>query len=259
MKKFNKYVLPLLLIVVMAFVSTCKKDEEEPPTFQSLTFNEEEIINRIPDAMAASNDENAQACVDAIESAADWSSFYSYVTPPSDATKVGSKSTNSEGTWKWTSPVYGNIVVTFYWTYEETSTKDIWSMDVQYNDGPKYDYIDMWQLKDGTQGEIKYNFAWACAYDPDYYEDCTDWFWTITWNKNASGVINYTCYWDYTGTEYAYLYRWELVSNPDGSGTLDYYYLDDYWHYHYEWDALGNGTWVWYMSGDIYGSGSWTV
>ena len=259
MKKFNKYVLPLLLIALMAFVSTCKKDKNETPSFQNLAFNDEEIIDRIPAAMAASSDENAQACVDAIESAADWSSFYSNLTPPSNATKVATKSTNSEGTWKWSWNYDGTHVMTLYWTYSETSTKHIWEMDIQFGDGAHYDYIDAWELKDGTQGEIKYNFAWICAYEPDYYEDCTDLFWVITWNKNASGVINYTFLWQSDDPEYAYYLKYEIVSNPDGSGTLDYYYLGDYWHYHYEWDILGNGTWVWYMSGDLYMSGSWEV
>jgi hypothetical protein len=260
MKKFNKYVLPLLLIILMAFVSTCKKDEEEPPTFQSLTFNEEEIIDRIPDAMVASNDENAEACVDAIEFAADWSAFYDFFTPADNATKVASKSTNSEGTWKYTYTWAGGYVVTFYWTYEETSTKDMWTLEAQYNDGPLYSFIEAWQLKDGTQGEIKYNFSWwTCAYYEGNTEDCIDVYYIFTWNKNTSGVINYTCTYETSDTEYPYYLKYELVSNPDGSGTVDYYSAGGSIHWHYEWDALGNGTWVWYMSGDIYGSGSWTV
>ncbi len=260
MKKFNKYFLPLLLIVLIAFVSTCKKDEETaPPTFQSLSFNDEEIIDRIPDAMLNSTDENAQQCVSDIESAADWSGFYSNFTPPSNATKVSSKSTNSEGTWKWTYPIDASHSVTFYWTYEETSTKYTWTMDVQYNDGPMYDYVDAWELKDGTQGEVKYNFAWVCVYDEEYSDNCDDLFWIITWNKNSSGVINYTFVYESSDPEYSYYLKYELVSNPNGSGTLDYYYLGDYWHYHYEWDSEGNGSWVWYMSGEVYMSGSWTV
>jgi hypothetical protein len=260
MKKFHKYFLPLLLVILIAFVSTCKKDDDdEPPTFESLSFNEEEVINRIPEGLKNSTDENAQTCVSYIETAASWSAFEGFMDPPSDAEKVSGKSTNSQGTWKWTIPHQG-YQITFYWTYEETATKHIWTMDVQYADGPLYNFIDAWELKDGTQGEVKYNFQWACVYDPDYYDDCEDLLYIYTWNMNASGVINYTLVMESSEVEYAYYYRYELVVNPDGSGTLDRYWLDAFWHYHFEWDAQGNGSWVWYSEGGtISGSGSWTV
>ncbi len=261
MKKFYKYFLPILLVIAIAFVTGCKKDDDETPTFESLSFTEEEIINKIPEGLKNSTDENAQACVDAIESAADWSLFYGSLTPPDNAVKVDNKSTSSEGTWKWSYNYDGVHVITYYWTYEETATKHMWTMDIQWDDGPLFNFIDAWELKDGTQGEVKYNFQWACAYENQYYEDCyDDIFWIYTWNKNANGVINFTFKYESSEVEYSYYYKYELVLNPNGSGTLDYYWLDDYWHYHYEWDALGNGSWVWYTEGStISGEGSWTV
>ena len=131
-------------------------------------------------------------------------------------------------------------------------------MDIQYDNGPMYNYIDAWELKDGTQGEIKYNFAWTYAFYEEEYEEYEDLFWIITWNKNASGVINYTFLWESSDPEYTYLYNWELVMNPNGSGTLDYYWLSGYYHYHYEWDAQGNGSWSYYY-GDTYMDGHWYV
>jgi hypothetical protein len=265
MKKFHKYFLPLLLVVLIAFVTGCKKDDDddEPPTFEGFSLTEEEIIDRIPVGLLNSSNENAQACVDAIESAADWSAFYSDLIPPAGAVKVSSKSTSSEGTWKWTQPYEGHTI-SFYWTYEETATKYIWTMEIQFDDSPRYGYIEAWELKDGTQGEVRYNFQWICFYNELYYEeyneDCEDLYWVYTWTMNPSGVINYTFIWETSDTEYLYFLKYELVLNPDGSGTLDYYSVGAFDHWHYEWDALGNGTWVWYTEGtEVSGSGSWTV
>jgi hypothetical protein len=259
MKKFHKYFLPLLLVIAIAFVTGCKKDDDEPPTFESLSFTEEEILNKIPNGLKNSSDENAQDLISYIETAVSWSAFEGFFTPPSNAEKVSGKSTNSEGTWKWTH-TYEGYTITYYWTYEETASKYIWTLDVQYAGGVLYNFVDAWELKDGTQGEVRYNLQWACVYDPDYYDVCDDLFLIYTWNINADGVINYTFVWESLEVEYNYYWRYELVINPNGSGTLDYYWLDDYWHWHYEWDALGNGTWVWYTEGtEVSGSGSWTV
>jgi hypothetical protein len=259
MKKFCKYFLPPLLVIALAFVTSCKKDENvaEQPTFEGLGLTEEEILSKIPAGLKNSTDENAQACVDAIESAADWSSFYDELTPPENAVKVSNKSTSSEGTWKWSYPYEGGTI-TYYWTYEETATKHSWTMDIQFNDGPKYNFINAWELKDGTQGEVKYNFQWACFYYDENNEECEDLFWIYTWNKNASGVINFTFVWESSDPEYPYYVKYELVLNSDGSGTLDYYLAGESWHYHYEWDAQGNGSWVWYYD-DSSMSGSWTA
>ena len=258
MKKFYKYVLPLLLVVLITFVTGCKKDDDEPPTFESLSFNEEEIINRIPEGLINSTDEYAQTCVSYIETAASWSAFETAFTPPADAEKVSSKSTSSQGTWKWTYP-YQGYNITYYWTYEETTIRHNWTMDVQYAGGPLYNFIDAWELKDGTQGEVKYNFQWACVFDPQYYDVCDDLFLIYTWNINSNGVINYTFIYESLEVEYSYYWKYELVLNPDGSGTLDWYWLDDYWYYHYLWDTQGNGSWFWYTEGSISGEGSWIV
>ena len=46
-------------------------------------------------------------------------------------------------------------------------------------------------------------------------------------------------------------------NNADGSGFIDYY-LEDVLFYHMEWDALGNGSWVYYL-GDSELTGTWTA
>jgi hypothetical protein len=263
MKKFHKYFLPLLLVIAIAFVTGCKKDDDdEPPTFEGFGLTEEEIISRIPNGLMNSSDENAQACVDAIESAADWSSFIGDLTPPANATKVNSKSTASEGTWKW-STTYEGHTMTYYWTFEETATQYRWTMQIQFDSDTKYNYIEAWELKDGTQGEVKFNFGWTCIYYElyyeEYYEDCEDLYWIYTWNINADGVINYTFVWESSDPEYPYYLQYELVLNSDGSGTLDYYSAGGSTHWHYEWDALGNGSWVWYYDDEVYMSGTWSV
>jgi hypothetical protein len=260
MKKFYKFLMPLAIASLFIIINGCSKDDDDngdgPPEYETLSTTTAEMIDaRIPEGLKNSTDENAQECVSRIELATNWSSFSDNLAPPSDAQKIAIKS-GDNWVYKWTWAYDPSHTFTMYWNYEETSTKYIWEWGLQLDNGPIYDFMTAWEYKDGSQGEIRYNYEWFCYYGEEEFEDCNDLYWIYTWNTDSEGIITFT--WTYeTAEEFDYYLKIELISYPDGSGTLDYYLAGEP-YYHFEWDALGNGSWVLYI-GDMEYTGSWTV
>ncbi len=250
---YLKGLIGLLLLAVVA--GGCKK-EEEPPAFEKMSFDSQEVLSKLPAGLTSSNDEYAQQCVGFIESAVDMSSFMGNMVPPENAQKSDKKSAMAGDTWSWTWS-YGGESFTFYWTYDEDNSKRYWSMDIQFGAGPMYDYIDAWEMKDGSQGEMVYNFNWVYIYGGEPEEDYVDLYWKYTWSVDQSGKYQVHWYYDSSDAEYNYYLHFHIVINPDGSGYIDYYSMDALF-YHMEWDALGNGSWVYYI-GDSEYSGTWTT
>lgn len=169
------------------------------------------------------------------------------------------KATDGTITYTW-SYTYEGQTITYYWTYADDATKNYYTMQIQLDDGPLYNYVEAWEMKDGSKGKLLYNFNWIYAYYDDYYEDYyDDLFYTYEWEVTSSGVYNFTFYYGSESGEYTYALRYDVVVNADGSGTIDYYYEDElFWHM--EWDAMGNGSWAYYdTDGTVYSSGTWTV
>jgi hypothetical protein len=246
------WALPMLITVIF---SGCSKDPElENPEFESITFDAEVVLDKLPAGLVNSDDTYAQQAVGAIESALDMSSFMDDMTPPEDAERTSKKASGDSWSWTYTD---GTTTYTFYWEYEEDNAKKYWTMDIQINGGAKYNYIYAWETKDGKQGEVQYNFNWVYA-EEEMTEEYEDLYWKYNWNIDAAG--NYTFYYevDSTEPEYDYSMRYEVVVNSDGSGSVDYY-LTDVPFYHMEWDAMGNGSWAYYSDGTETMSGNWTV
>lgn len=123
---------------------------------EGLTFDSEEILNRLPDGLENSTDQYADECYGFVEAAVDMSGFIDNMEVPGEA------QSGAKDSWQWTWHA-GAESYTFYWTYEETATKRMWTMDIQYNNGPRYNYIDAWETLDGSQGEVIYNFQWIAV------------------------------------------------------------------------------------------------
>ncbi len=244
-------------LFVLSLFITCSKDKDDDPKeeLQVFEFNDQEVLDKLPDGLKSSDNEQAQSVMDFIESALDWAEFESALEPPEDAIKVTEKSTRSTGTYKWTWND-GVRAMTMYWAYSEDAAKRYWKLQIQFGDGPKYSYIDVWETLDGKQGEVKYNFQWVCAYDEEI-TGCEDLFWVYTWNEDAQGNYTFNWYMESSDDQYTYYQKIEINLNADGSGTLNYYLLDGL-VYHYEWDTLGNGSWVHHLGGTEY-SGTWTI
>ena len=257
MMKSKFYLKGLLGLVLLAvIVGGCKKDEEVLPEFAEMAFDSEEVLSKLPAGLTSSTDEYAQQCVGFIESAVDMSGFLGNMVPPDYAQKSAKKSTMGGDTWTWTWS-YGGESFTFYWTYDEDNTKNYWTMEIQFGAGPIYDYIDAWELKDGSQGEVMYNFTWAYIYGGEPADDYEALYWKYTWRTDGTGAYYFNWYIDSDDPAYEYALHYEVTINPDGSGFIDYY-LADALFYYMEWDALGNGSWVYYF-GDSEYSGTWSA
>ena len=240
---------------LMMVIGGCKKDEEGP-AFEELSFDAEEVLAILPEGLKNSSDEKAELCMSYIESALDMSAFMDNMIPPDGAQKEAKKSTASGDTWSWTW-AYGGDSYTFYWSYDEDNTKRYWTMDIQFGAGPRYGYIEAWEMKDGSQGEVIYNFSWVYLYSGETIEDYDDLYWKYSWSVDQSGKYYLDWYWSSSEVEYDYQIHYSIEINPDGSGILDYYLMDVLF-YHMEWDTLGNGSWYYYFGDDTL-SGSWTV
>ena len=173
---------------------------------------------------------------------------------PDGATKSLSKSSDQAWQWTWN---YGEESFTFYWTYEENSSKRYWTMDIQSGSGPRYNYIDAWETMDGKQGELTYNWGWAAIYGGEELDDTEFIYLKYTWSQDASGAYNLSYILD-GDSEYEVYNRYDCVINANGSGTIDYYFLDALL-YHMDWDMIGNGNWSYYIEGEVLLEGSWSV
>lgn len=244
----------ILILVFALLFAECNKDEDElSQELAELSFDEQAVMDRLPDGLLASLDPKAQECVDMIETAIDMSEFQANLIVPDQAQRSSKKA--SGDTWSWTFFYMGGTW-TFYWTYDEDATNHYWTMDIQFEDGERYDYITAWEKKDGSGGEVVYSFNWVLIYEQEYaaYE-CLHW--TYRWYKEPSGTYHFSwdCDADFDG--FVYLMNYDIVIYADGSGELDYYYLDEH-IYRMEWDAVGNGSWVYYYGGQAH-SGTWTA
>lgn len=243
----------VVFLFAILFAGCNKEGDELPPEFSEFSFDEQEVIDMLPDGLLASNDPKAQECIVMINEALDMSAFQDNLEVPDNAIRSSKKS--SGDTWSWTFS-YGGETWTFYWTYSEDGSKEYWDMEIQYGDGDRYDYLTAWVMKDGSAGEVIYSFNWVQLYDQEYM-GYTDLHMTFSWSMDSSGAYHFA--WTYEGisTEYDYIMEYSFLINADGSGELDYYYYDQLF-YHMEWDAAGNGSWNYYFGG-IEESGTWTV
>lgn len=250
--KTTSYLKGTICFILFVFIVVACNKEDEPPAFENLSFDGEEVMKKLPSGLTNSTDQYAEECVDMIESALDMSDFLSTMEVPEDAQKTSKKGTGDTWTWTW---AYGGESFTFHWTYDEDNQKRYWTMEISFGGGPLYDYIEAWEMKDGSEGEVVYNFNWIALYDGDPGEDYVDLYWKYTWRLNSSGDYYFTWTYDTSETEYEFYLRYEVVVYADGSGEIDYYFFDDP-YYHMEWDALGAGSWVYYFGGTET-SGTW--
>jgi hypothetical protein len=244
MKNYTKQALVLFAAMLFIMVS-CKKDETTPEIVnpESFSFDEEAIIDRLPDALENTTDPDAAVVVGWVEAAANWSAFDSYFTPPDDAVLVSIKSTSY--TYRWTAGYIGGTTLTYWWTYSEDATKNYWDLEIQIDDGPRAPFIEAWEMKDGTAGEVRYSYNWAYYlddYDPDSYIDVS---WVYTYSINAEGDYLFTWTYENDTEEYDNVLSYEVLVRADGSGYVRYYSQDYLWYYG-EWDTDGNGYYVWY-------------
>ena len=240
-------------VLLISFIVVGCKKEDVSPDFQKMTFDGQEVLDKLPAGLTNSADDYAKECISMINSALDMSEFIDDMDVPEDAEKAAKK--GSGDTWSWSISVQGYLY-TFYWTYSEDNVKHYWTMEIQVDGGTKHAYIQAWENKDGSGGEVKYNFNWVAAvYGYTEYEDI---FWTYNWTLDGAGNYHFIMTWDSGYGADGYYLTYEVVVNDDGSGSIEYWLMNEL-VYEMEWDALGNGTWTYYSGGVEMTSGSWSA
>lgn len=244
--------LSVTILLVSILVSGCKKDNPEVlPDPETLSFKQEEIINKLPDALKNSTSPAAQQVVAWVSTATNWSTFDSYFTPPENAVRVKA----STVTYTWTDTYYEGSTISYWWTYTDDETTDYWKLEIQINDGPKAPYFESFEKKDGSAGQVKYSFEWA-NYDAE--EEYNGVYWIYSYEINDAGDYSFTWLYESDSEEYENFLRYDVIVKADGSGIVDYQSYGEL-IYHAEWDALGNGSYSYYSDGEVVSTESWTV
>ena len=250
-RKFHLKGLAVLGIFACLLLA-CEK-EEVRPEFRQMTFESQEVLDKLPEGLTNSDDSYAMECVSMINDALDMSEFVGDMEVPDGAVKTARKS--SGDTWTWTVNAQGHTY-SFYWTYSDDSEKHYWTMEIEVDGSDKYAYIQAWEYKDGSGGQVKYNFNWVAAvYGSTDFDEI---FWTYTWDLDDSGNYHFTMTWDGSEEGYDFYIEYAIVVNEDGSGSIQYWLMEEL-VYEMVWDAQGNGTWIFYSGGQEFMSGSWTA
>lgn len=241
-----------VLIFSLTLVACNKEDDPSGPgELQTLAFDGEVVLDKLPSGLTNSADQYAKECVNMIESALDMSGFIDNMTVPDNAVRSAKKASSDTWTWTWTDGAHS---YTIYWTYSEDNNKHYWTQEIQIDDGPRHSFIDAWEYQDNTGGEVIYNFNWTLAVDET--SDYEDLFVTYRWSLDTNGDYIFSMTYDSSEAEYDYYLRYEVVVRDDGSGTIDYW-LSDMHFYHMEWTASGAGSWIYYLGDDQTLSGNW--
>lgn len=251
-----QWLLAVIMVIPLVFTACSKDEEEETDPYETLALAEVEEMVSVPEALKNNDDPYAQLCVGYIESASDFSGFAEFMVPPENAEQVCKKA--GSVTYKWTENYDDQNTITIYWTFEEGANQYNWDLDIQFNDGEVYDYVSAWQLKDETEGQIRFNYNFFCAVNSSP-EFCTDLFWTYHWKKHSDGSVSFDYYVASESSEVTYAVQYIVTVNDDGSGSV-VFYSNDIMVYDMIWNADGSGSWTFYDSeGSESASGTWSA
>lgn len=247
---------PLLLALLLCLslvVSGCSDDDDDdgptgpagnnPPAFEVGATIE------LPSGLQESSDPQAQMAYGFVSQLNDLVNYVAVFTPPQ-----GAKAADDGPPWVYT------------WTYSEGGDSATVTLTIDESGG-----YYTWELRwDGTvEGEVFDDvlvYAARQAVDGssgDFYlydlvegtgQVVAEWHWSV----DAAQTVSFEMIsWD--GSDSV---RITAEVMADGSGSLDLYEGSasawvQVWHF--EWDALGAGSWAQYEDGSMVGSGTWSV
>lgn len=244
-----------LLIAVIFFAASCKKDEVKPTSSldnASLSLASQSEIVTPPTGLSNSTDSHAELAASWIESINQMTSYTAYMKPPSGAVKSTTKITAKNGrvatagdseTWTWTDG-QGNSI-----GYQISETTDSYVFDVFLKLAGQADWLKYFhaeEKKDKSSGTM---------YILDF--DGTD---------TSAKILQYD--WALSGK----LFTFKMTSDLDNFViNLTYhtdtkagevvYILDGKKWYDVIWDTHGSGSWTLYKDDGvtIEDSGTWIV
>jgi hypothetical protein len=230
------------------FFTSCSKDDEPAPKTEA-TAKTELLVSQVPKVappaqMQNSTSEYAQAAYGVASGMSQVPQGLLSFTPPagtevSDQPLPFGNARMAEGSY-----------LTYFWT------QDGFDFAYQLFEGELLNILDLYYKPAGSDDEYvqylhaevekdgKNGFYEAYANYSDNGEINTLFTFTFTWKTNSDNSINYL--YDMDG-----LAAYDLLVNPDGSGTLKVVQFGDLF-YESAWDASGNGWWKTYdYEGDV--------
>lgn len=247
-----------LLLGIALFAVSCSKDDPEPVLDKdsvTLSLAEEATVIEPPAAMAASDNQYAQEAVGYIQlvnGIAEYLNFIELI--PNNAEKSTTKITASNGRVK--AP---GQVVTYTWTdvqsgysvaYQIGETSDSYTFEFFFKfqgEAEWTKYFDGSEKKDRSSGYLK-------VYDVyGFYDEARGVLIEYSWTRSGN-ILDFRmedAYGDFVI---------EISINEETKAGSATYIIYGNVEYEMEWDAEGNGSWVWYdEEGNIIEEGTWVV
>ena len=256
----NQKNLLLLVSLIMALVAFNGCSSDDDPTTPSgggggsgnapeFTLPGTAAVD-LPDALESSSDGNAQALVAVMSQVNTLSVLSAIMQVPEGAIQ----SKNKDGSWQYTWTINDSpVAMTFTLTIVETANSYTWSLRLNGFDGEFTYDNDLIYF-----AELAMDDSFGVFHFYDIEGEANDVVFSWEWSTDSAGVFTMTMIFGDDEEDAKTVF----VVNPDGSGTLDIFAMADMsWQLvlHYEWDALGNGSWIVYEDGEVAASGNWVI
>jgi hypothetical protein len=247
-----------LLLAVAFFAFSCSSDDEEASSSlekQTLSLTESNTVVVAPAAMQTSEDTYAQQAVGYIQMVNQMSSYLAYMKVPDGAAKTSTRITAANGRVDAT----GDVVV-----YTWSDAQSGYSVAYQISETSDSYAFEIFITQPGQTGWLKYFHAEEKKDRSSGFMNIYDVF---GFHSDDTSVILLNYKWGRSGDIFTFTltdntgdFKFVLNINEKTKAGDVVYYLGGVKAYEMEWNAQGNGSWVWYdQEGNIEDSGTWTV
>ncbi|MBC8426415.1 hypothetical protein H8E07_20040 [bacterium] len=246
----NRWLMCMGLLILAFSLGGCSSDDPAAPAGDNTPgYGDNYQTPTTPTAMQQSQDPYAQQANIHVNSFGAMSAHTAWLTPPGKAQKQGDGPPWTT-TWDYTGDG-ADMTVTLVIDEDTIGETEVWTWDVYFDgylDAEVYENFHVysaWEAKDGSGGYLEW-------YEYPGGDPLVTWQW---W-ANADGSFDYEFIGYDGGMPEA---RIILHLNADGSGELDIYEYVMAWviEMHFEWTALGTGSWISYLDGVEVDSGVW--
>ncbi len=247
-------ILVLLGILALALIVLpgCSDDDpvtpDQPKTAPTFSLGTEEQVE-LPAGLIASDDPMAGMVAGQMALANALTGYGAFFVPPTKAAATD----GPPWVYTWTITQLPDLDLTLTLTINETANSYTWAYVIDgFDEDGTYDNIVFYEAevaKDRSWGNMTIN-----EWDTSTVMPTLTW----AWSTSAQGVFSMEMK---SYGDDAFRLVWEIL--PDNSGTLDMYeWFSSDWRavYHFEWTALGNGSWILYnYEGGANVTGTWSA
>ena len=248
----------LLLIAFSVVAFSCSKDDDATPEKSledvTMSLSGSSSIVTPPTAMASSDNTYAMQASGYVSLANAMSGYLQYFKPPQGAVKSSTAITTANGraaaaqteylVYTWTDSQGSGLSLAYQ--VSEQSGKYVFEIFIKFDQGDDWmRYVYAEEAKDGSEGLMR---IFGAMYGSD------DLMLNYSW-KHTGDLFEFVMSSDADASAYEVSIK---INTKTKAGSVEYV-IDGALMYNMTWDAAGNGTWTYYIDGEIYESGSWNV